>query len=82
MQGVLDIAWCPQDATMLLSCARDHRTVLWDVTTGEILNELPLGHGVAQDTWNDEVEWCPTTPGMFSTASASGGKVSASTVTT
>lgn len=36
-RGVTDLAWCPQDAGIVVSCAKDHRTIVWDTSTGEKL---------------------------------------------
>lgn len=33
-KGVLGMSWCPQDATFLLSSAKDNRTICWDVNSG------------------------------------------------
>ncbi len=30
-RGVLDLSWCPTDPTLLLSCGKDNRTLLWDL---------------------------------------------------
>lgn len=51
LQGVLGMAWCPQDASLLLSSAKDNRTICWDVTTGDIVCELP-----ESKNWNFDVQ--------------------------
>ncbi len=33
-KGVLGMSWCPQDASFLLSSAKDNRTICWDVSSG------------------------------------------------
>lgn len=40
--GILKTAWCPHDDALLLSCARDHRTILWDLYTLQPLADLPV----------------------------------------
>jgi protein transport protein SEC31 len=45
------MAWCPQDASLLLSSAKDNRTICWDVTSGDIVCELP-----ESKNWNFDVQ--------------------------
>ena len=66
-QGVLSISWSPHDPSLLLSSAKDNRTVCWDVHTADVLCELPTS-----SNWNYDVHWCPTVPGVFSAASFDG----------
>ena len=71
------MSWSGHDAGLLLSSAKDHRTVLWDVVSGEVLGEVPAG-----DSWDFDVSWSPNNPGVFATSSygageGSSGKVSA-----
>ncbi|KAL3683229.1 hypothetical protein R1sor_001251 [Riccia sorocarpa] len=66
-KGVLAIAWCPIDSSLLLSCGTDNLTLCWDTLTGEILCEVP-----ARTNWNFDVQWSPRTPGVFSTSSFDG----------
>lgn len=66
-KGVLSLAWCNLDSRFLLSSGKDNRTLCWDTTTGEVLCEMP-----ASQNWNFDVQWCPTVPGWFSTASFDG----------
>eukprot|EP00798_Chlamydomonas_sp_ICE-L_P017882 gene17882-24273_t len=65
--GVLGMAWSPHDTSMLLSSGKDSRTICWNVHTTEILCELP-----PNKNWNFDVQWSPTMPGVFSTASFDG----------
>jgi protein transport protein SEC31 len=39
-KGVLSVAWCEQDADLLLSCGKDNRTLCWNPQTGEIIGEV------------------------------------------
>eukprot|EP00201_Polytomella_parva_P000598 CAMPEP_0175077168 /NCGR_PEP_ID=MMETSP0052_2-20121109/23216_1 /TAXON_ID=51329 ORGANISM="Polytomella parva, Strain SAG 63-3" /NCGR_SAMPLE_ID=MMETSP0052_2 /ASSEMBLY_ACC=CAM_ASM_000194 /LENGTH=971 /DNA_ID=CAMNT_0016346555 /DNA_START=120 /DNA_END=3032 /DNA_ORIENTATION=+ len=66
-KGVLGLAWSSHDASLLLSSAKDNRTLVWDVTKGEILCEMPV-----TSNWNFDVHWSPNCPGVFSTASFDG----------
>ncbi|KAF6262154.1 hypothetical protein COO60DRAFT_1470516 [Scenedesmus sp. NREL 46B-D3] len=69
-KGVLGMSWCPQDHSLLLSCSKDNRTICWDVATTDVVCELP-----SSGNWNFDVQWSPTTPGVFSTSTFD-GKVS------
>ncbi|KAH9534416.1 hypothetical protein CY35_17G005100 [Sphagnum magellanicum] len=66
-KGVLAMAWCPSDSSLLLSCAKDNRTLCWDTISGQVLCELP-----ASGNWNFDVQWSPCTPGVLSTSSFDG----------
>ncbi|KAJ7547293.1 hypothetical protein O6H91_08G078700 [Diphasiastrum complanatum] len=66
-KGVLAMAWCPSDSSLLLTCAKDNRTLCWDTVSGEILCELP-----SSSNWNFDVQWSPRTPGVLSTSSFDG----------
>lgn len=45
-RGVLSLAWCPQDADLLLTAAKDNRVLCWnpntDVPGGEVCGEIYL----------------------------------------
>ncbi|CAM6099177.1 unnamed protein product [Calypogeia fissa] len=66
-KGVLAMAWCPMDSSLLLTCAKDNLTLCWDTFSGEVLYELP-----ASNNWNFDVQWSPRTPGVLSTSSFDG----------
>ncbi|PRW34057.1 transport SEC31-like protein B isoform A [Chlorella sorokiniana] len=67
-KGVLGMSWCPQDASFLLSSAKDNRTICWDVNSGEVYCELPPG-----SNWNFDVQWAPgQLAGLFATATFEG----------
>lgn len=51
LQGVMGMSWCPQDHSLLLSCSKDHRTICWDVSTTDIVCEMPT-----QDSWSFDVQ--------------------------
>lgn len=38
---ILAVAWCPHDDTLLMTCAKDNRTLLWDLLTLQPVAELP-----------------------------------------
>ena len=39
-QGVLSLSWCPDDPSLLCSCGRDNKTLLWDLYTTRCVYEL------------------------------------------
>ncbi len=71
------MSWSGHDAGLLLSSAKDHRTVLWDVASGEVLGEVPAG-----DSWDFDVLWSPNNPGVFATSSYGTGEGSSGKVST
>lgn len=74
VKGVMGMSWCPQDHSLLLSCSKDHRTICWDVSSTDIVCEMPT-----QDSWSFDVQWSPTIPGVYS-SSVYDGKVAISNV--
>lgn len=66
-KGVIAMSWCPIDSSYLLTCAKDNRTICWDVSSGEIVSELPSG-----TNWNFDVHWYPKCPGVISASSFDG----------
>eukprot|EP00499_Haloplacidia_sp_CaronLabIsolate_P010294 CAMPEP_0196769462 /NCGR_PEP_ID=MMETSP1104-20130614/558_1 /TAXON_ID=33652 /ORGANISM="Cafeteria sp., Strain Caron Lab Isolate" /LENGTH=1304 /DNA_ID=CAMNT_0042139557 /DNA_START=51 /DNA_END=3965 /DNA_ORIENTATION=+ len=49
-KGVLSLSWCKQDPSLLATCGKDNRTLLWDLFTGKVTHEIkapaPKGGGV------------------------------------
>ncbi len=39
--GIISMSWCPNDAGLVLSSAKDNRTLMWDLFTGQSMFELP-----------------------------------------
>ncbi|XP_057498438.1 protein transport protein SEC31 homolog B-like isoform X2 [Actinidia eriantha] len=66
-KGVIAMSWCPSDSSYLLTCAKDNRTICWDIVSGEIVSELPTG-----TNWNFDVHWYPKIPGVISASSFDG----------
>ncbi|KAH0733112.1 hypothetical protein KY285_001760 [Solanum tuberosum] len=66
-KGVIAMSWCPLDSSYLLTCAKDNRTICWDIVSGEIVSELPAG-----TNWNFDVHWYPKCPGVISASSFDG----------
>ncbi|GAA0155673.1 vesicle coat protein [Lithospermum erythrorhizon] len=66
-KGIIAMSWCPADSSYLLTCAKDNRTICWDVTSGEIVSELPEG-----TNWNFDVHWYPKNFGVISASSFDG----------
>lgn len=63
-KGVLSLAWCPSDASLLASAGKDNRTLIWDMATAEVLAEIPAG-----GNWNFDLQWSKALPGVLSCAS-------------
>ena len=40
-KGVLSMSWCTQDTSLLVSCGKDNRTIVWDMQLGQFLYEVP-----------------------------------------
>ncbi|CAK9113493.1 Protein transport protein SEC31 [Durusdinium trenchii] len=38
--GIFSVAWCPSDPTFVVSCAKDNRTLLWDLMNGKAVCEF------------------------------------------
>ncbi|MCO5588868.1 hypothetical protein L7F22_042828 [Adiantum nelumboides] len=66
-KGVVAMAWCPIDSALLLSSAKDYRTVCWDTSSGEIVCELPVS-----SNWNFDLQWSPRIAGILSSSSYDG----------
>ncbi|KAL8154970.1 hypothetical protein AgCh_000362 [Apium graveolens] len=66
-KGVVAMSWCPTDSSYLLTCAKDNRTICWDMASSEIVSELPAG-----TNWNFDVHWYPKIPGVISASSFDG----------
>lgn len=41
-EGILSVSWCPSDTSLLLSCGKDNRTILWDLFNLQPVYELPF----------------------------------------
>ncbi|KAL8098344.1 protein transport protein SEC31 homolog B-like isoform X2 [Apium graveolens] len=66
-KGVVAMSWSPNDSSYLLTCAKDNRTICWDIASSEIVSELPAG-----SNWNFDVHWYPKMPGVISASSFDG----------
>jgi len=40
-QGILNMSWCPHDPSLLLSCGKDNKTLLWDLYALQPIYEFP-----------------------------------------
>eukprot|EP00981_Chlorochromonas_danica_P003692 scaffold681_cov173-Ochromonas_danica.AAC.55 len=84
-EGVLSVSWCPNDSSLLLSCGKDNRTILWDLFHLQPAYELPV-RDVEHSTYQSEqnvfgslassashrryhVSWSPCLPAVVSAAS-------------
>eukprot|EP00633_Aureoumbra_lagunensis_P002734 CAMPEP_0197289396 /NCGR_PEP_ID=MMETSP0890-20130614/6643_1 /TAXON_ID=44058 ORGANISM="Aureoumbra lagunensis, Strain CCMP1510" /NCGR_SAMPLE_ID=MMETSP0890 /ASSEMBLY_ACC=CAM_ASM_000533 /LENGTH=1155 /DNA_ID=CAMNT_0042760781 /DNA_START=116 /DNA_END=3580 /DNA_ORIENTATION=+ len=54
-QGILSMSWCPDDPSLLVSCGRDNRTLIWDFYQMKYVFELGAnGEDILNNTANDE----------------------------
>lgn len=82
--GLLKMAWCPHDESLLLSTAKDNRTILWDLYTLQQIGDLPnedTKHQVADnpgalfaassvsEKLRFDLQWSPLMRGMLLTCS-------------
>ncbi|CAM9628396.1 unnamed protein product, partial [Phaeothamnion confervicola] len=61
--GILSVAWCPDDSSLLMSCAKDNRTLLWDLFNLQAVYELPSGASTGVSSENPIVLDEPAAPG-------------------
>lgn len=54
-EGILSVSWCPTDASLLLSCGKDNRTILWDLFHLQPVYDLPSG-GSTNEEPSSEIE--------------------------
>jgi protein transport protein SEC31 len=40
-EGVLSVSWCPWDTSLVMSCGKDNRTIMWDLFSLQPVYELP-----------------------------------------
>ena len=66
-RGVMSIAWCPADKSIMTSTGKDNRTLCWDVATSTLVSEI----GTSAN-WNLDVQWSSRLPTMLSTCSLEG----------
>ena len=42
-EGILSVSWCPSDPSLLLSCGKDNKTMMWDLNHLQPVFDLPSG---------------------------------------
>ncbi|KAH9259001.1 hypothetical protein BASA81_002621 [Batrachochytrium salamandrivorans] len=72
--GIFDVDWCPQDDSLLVTCSKDNRMLLWDLESNQVVCEMhqdAAQHQPHQQTSNRryEVNWSPSIPGMIAACS-------------
>ena len=83
-EGILSLSWCPNDPTLLLSCGKDNKTILWDLFHLQPVYELPSDNpdenvspsnafggfaGSAGKNKRYHVSWSPCIPAVISASS-------------
>jgi len=83
-EGILSVSWCPTDASLLLSCAKDNRTILWDLFNLQPVYDLPSvqsgpaegdaegmfgGLAASANQRRSHVSWSPCLPAVVSASS-------------
>lgn len=70
-RGVLGMTLCPQDTSLMISCAKDNKIVCWNANSednqGEILADIAL-----TTQWYSDVSWCPQNPAIVAASSYDG----------
>ncbi|KNC71287.1 hypothetical protein SARC_16176, partial [Sphaeroforma arctica JP610] len=69
-RGILAMAWCPKDGDMLLSTAKDNRSIVWNPNSAqgqEIVTELP-----PCSNWRFDAQWSARNPLLLATSSFAG----------
>ncbi|KAL1900879.1 protein transport protein S31 [Sporothrix stenoceras] len=75
-QGVLSVSWCTQDPSIMVSCGKDNRTLVWNPNTGDMFGELQEG-----TNWAFQTRFNPENPNLTATA-AFDGKIAVQTLQT
>ncbi|OQR82602.1 hypothetical protein ACHHYP_15715 [Achlya hypogyna] len=83
--GILSISWCPNDPGLVLSTAKDNRTLLWDLFSGQPIFEFPSNTpaapmggpgqffaGAAGGQRRFNVQWSPKIPAVASACTFDG----------
>ena len=42
-EGILSVSWCPTDPSLLMSCGKDNKTMMWDLLHLQPVYDLPSG---------------------------------------
>jgi protein transport protein SEC31 len=68
-KGIWAMSWCDHDSNLLLSCGRDNKTICWNASTGQIIDEIERE---LPTHWNFDVQWSPKLPAILATTSLEG----------
>ncbi|GAA6056549.1 hypothetical protein JCM3770_004353, partial [Rhodotorula araucariae] len=68
-KGILSMSFCPSDPDLLLSSAKDGRTIAWSLAAGTPVAEVtPAPAG----SWTFDASFCPANPSFVATSSLDG----------
>lgn len=82
--GILSLSWCPNDPGLVLSCAKDNRTLLWDLYSRQSMFEFPSEQSHTPSLGSDQffgggsgqrrikVQWSPRIPAVASACTLDG----------
>eukprot|EP00604_Paraphysomonas_vestita_P002038 CAMPEP_0174819872 /NCGR_PEP_ID=MMETSP1107-20130205/3327_1 /TAXON_ID=36770 /ORGANISM="Paraphysomonas vestita, Strain GFlagA" /LENGTH=477 /DNA_ID=CAMNT_0016034125 /DNA_START=672 /DNA_END=2102 /DNA_ORIENTATION=+ len=65
-EGILSVSWCPSDPSLLLSCGKDNRTMLWDLFNLQPVYDIPSNSFDTHQHLNNLSSF----PGIHSTGSS------------
>ena len=63
-QGIWSVSWCPHDPNWLLSCGKDSKIFCWNISTGQIAQEIR-----SPCSYTYDVSWAPHLPSVLSASS-------------
>ncbi|KAJ3347421.1 protein transport protein S31 [Entophlyctis luteolus] len=72
-RGVLSLGWCTKDSSLLISCAKDNRTIVWDLANANsTTGSEAVGDLHRSTNWSFEVAWCQRNPDLVTVSGFDG----------
>eukprot|EP01087_Luapelamoeba_hula_P021161 TRINITY_DN7347_c0_g1_i2.p1 TRINITY_DN7347_c0_g1~~TRINITY_DN7347_c0_g1_i2.p1 ORF type:complete len:1245 (-),score=229.89 TRINITY_DN7347_c0_g1_i2:167-3901(-) len=66
-KGIWSLSWSQIDSNLLLSSGKNTEIFCWNMSTGHVQCQVET-----TNSWNADVQWSPTMPGVLSTCSLEG----------